>query len=186
MAAGILRRSLVLTLYHDLVFQLAFSLVSDGELSFGFFNDEMSVGGSRETQQNSSSSKQIQATVCSSSSSAHLESSSSPSLVQLENCSPSLLLQDNSAESQQDDGLMLLVGRPNEQNSPKPTKQTPHTQPNWLNILNQNFQGLIIGECSALTRRAVEGNEVVKVSFTIGVISFGKFVILNQISNLVF
>ena len=45
-----------------------------------------------------------------------------------------------------------------------PAKKTPHSEPEWLESLNKYFLELIVEGCSAMTRRAVENNELLQVS----------------------
>ena len=47
--------------------------------------------------------------------------------------------------------------------SPKPT--TVHQQPKWLPALKENFAEQIIAPCSGRTRKAVEENEYIEVSW---------------------
>ena len=43
------------------------------------------------------------------------------------------------------------------------SKETQHTNPNWLTDLDRNFQNVIVDKCSLMTREAVSGNEDLKV-----------------------
>ena len=52
------------------------------------------------------------------------------------------------------------------------TQKTPHSEPEWLDSLNQYFLELIVEGCSAMTRRAVENNEVLQVSIWRDIDSF--------------
>ena len=42
-------------------------------------------------------------------------------------------------------------------------KATPHTQPQWLEMLTRNFAGEIIERCSTKTREAVESDKFIEV-----------------------
>ena len=46
---------------------------------------------------------------------------------------------------------------------PSKPRETRHTQPKWLESLQQNFSAQIIEQCSAKTKKAVEKNEKVEV-----------------------
>ena len=46
---------------------------------------------------------------------------------------------------------------------PSKPRETRHTQPKWLESLEQNFFAQIIEQCSAKTKKAVEKNEKVEV-----------------------
>ena len=50
-----------------------------------------------------------------------------------------------------------------EQALPGSSKATPHTQPDWLEILKREFDGQIIQKCSVNTRNAVENNKLIEV-----------------------
>ena len=49
--------------------------------------------------------------------------------------------------------------------SPPPGPTTVHQQPNWLPALKENFVEQIIAPCSGRTRKAVEENEYIEVSW---------------------
>ena len=46
-----------------------------------------------------------------------------------------------------------------------PSKDTSHTNPNWLTQLQLNFQDEVIQKCSDRTKKAVENNENIEVCF---------------------
>ena len=46
---------------------------------------------------------------------------------------------------------------------PSSPRETRHTQPKWLESLQDNFSAQIIEQCSAKTKKAVESNEKVEV-----------------------
>ena len=46
---------------------------------------------------------------------------------------------------------------------PSSPRETRHTQPKWLESLQDNFSAQIIEQCSAKTKKAVENNEKVEV-----------------------
>ena len=50
-----------------------------------------------------------------------------------------------------------------EQALPGSSKATPHTQPDWLEILKREFDEQIIQKCSVSTRNAVENNKLIEV-----------------------
>ena len=56
---------------------------------------------------------------------------------------------------------------PEAQHSRPTTRDTQHTQPNWLENLIRNFQTEIVQQCSARTRKAVENKEVIEVILVI-------------------
>ena len=46
-------------------------------------------------------------------------------------------------------------------------KHTPHNWPTWLKDFKKGFNGLVVNQCSARARRAVESNEKVQVRIVI-------------------
>ena len=51
----------------------------------------------------------------------------------------------------------------NEQSHPTSSKDTPHTQPDWLGSLKRNFDEHIIQMCSISTKNYVENNKKIEV-----------------------
>ena len=47
-------------------------------------------------------------------------------------------------------------------------KDTPHTKPGWLENVLKNFHRIIVMQCSARTRWAVDMNEVIMVCMIMG------------------
>ena len=53
------------------------------------------------------------------------------------------------------------------------SKETPHTQPDWLKLLHQNFQAEVLDKCSEQSKKAAENNEKIEVCLG-GIICLNK------------
>jgi hypothetical protein len=57
---------------------------------------------------------------------------------------------------------------------PEIRKETPHTQPGWLENLLKNFYKVIVQQCSVRTRKAFDKNEVIKVCILKGAVKINR------------